>query len=220
VNRWRRRLKGFRPLPKCFSYTFITTRQAYPKRSGSNTNPTALGQFRHDLKTDIERQLDLFAGGYEYGDYFSLAEYETENSISEDEYSVFRSALGHEDRETALDELPTDPLQGFRAVMLHRVISGDLAEVRHAVDLFNFIIECSINAVDNQNPCSYIWIGTATEFGPSWIDRLFQSIESLKYTLGATIRTRGSSVRNSSQGSFYSVWFSAQCIARDGRTVI
>jgi hypothetical protein len=132
---------------------------------------------RDDLKTHIEWQLDLFSDE----DYFSAAEYDVDDAISDAEKAVFRSGLGPEDRETPFEELhPTDLLAGFRAVMLERVASGDLSDIRRAVGLFNHTMEYAIDGLLNRNPRSYIRIETAAQFGPWFIDRLFKSIESLK----------------------------------------
>jgi len=145
--------------------------------------PERFQRLREDLKSHIEHQLDLFPESYDYEGYFLAAEYgNPEDSITDDELPVFRSALAPEDQQTPLRDLhPTDVLQGFRAVMLKR-ISGDLADARTAVELFNWVMECAIEAVDSRNPRSYIRVETAKEFGPWFIDSILESIESLQQT--------------------------------------
>jgi hypothetical protein len=128
-----------------------------------------------DLKTHIEWQLDLFSESYDY------SEDNPECSISDDEKAAFRSVQDAEDCGTAVEDLnPLDVLRGFRAVMLVRVASGDLANIRSAVKMFNYIIACAFDAADN--PQSYIRIETAAQFGPWFIDRLFKSIQGLQQT--------------------------------------
>jgi hypothetical protein len=145
--------------------------------------PEGFQRLREDLKSYIEHQLDLFSESYDYADYFSGGEYgNPEDSISDDELPVFRSALAAEDQQTPLPDLhPLDVLQGLRAVMFKRM-AGDLADARSAVELFNFVMECAIEAVDSRNPRSYIRVETPKEFGPWFIDRILGSIESLQQT--------------------------------------
>ena len=63
-----------------------------------------------------------------------------------------------------------------------RVASGDLAEIRTAIQLFNGIMEGALENVDYENPRSHIRIETAEEFGPRFIDWLLNSVEDLNRT--------------------------------------
>jgi hypothetical protein len=148
--------------------------------------PAEFERLGRDLKSYIEHQLDLFAENSDYAEYFSLADYgDPTDSISDVEEVTFRSALSPAEQNTTLGELDTrDVLHGFRAVILKRVASGDLAEIRSGLELFNRIVEDAIECVDSGNPRSYIRLETAAEFGPRFIDGLLGSVESLKQTWG------------------------------------
>ena len=144
-------------------------------------DPAGINQLRQGLKSYIEHQLDLFMQSADYGEYFSVAEYDSVwEGLAEDEIEVFRLALAPEDRNTAFEALhPTDSLKGFRAVMLHHIGEGDLGEIHWALNLFDAIIESAVEAVDSLNPRSYIRLLTAEEFAPWFIDRLLESVEYL-----------------------------------------
>lgn len=66
---------------------------------------------------------------------------------------------------------PLDSLNGFRVVMLHR-IEGGLDDIRSALELFGYIMECAIEAVDDRNPRSYIALSPVEEFGLWFMDGL------------------------------------------------
>jgi hypothetical protein len=145
-------------------------------------NPASIDRLRQDLKSYIQHQLKLFTISADYGEYFSVAEYDSLwDSLAEHEVSVFRLALQPEDRNTLVEELhPLDGLNGFRAVMLHRINEGDLDDIRSALSLFDDMIECAVEAVDERNPRSYISLETAAQFAASFIDGLLECIECLK----------------------------------------
>jgi hypothetical protein len=126
---------------------------------------------RRELKQYVQHQLDLFSWNSEYADYFSTAEYaDVEESISEDEAAVFQSTLAPEDRGVPLDELhPREQLNGLRAVILRRIGSGNLEDIRAALYLFDGVMESGIPADDTRNPRSYIRIETASEFVPWFV---------------------------------------------------
>jgi hypothetical protein len=139
--------------------------------------PSEFQRLRDDLKAHIELQLELFA------EYLSEAEYDVESSIGDREEGVFRCGLSPADRDKPVDELNAlDTLGGFRAVMLHHVASGKLADMRRAAWLFDHIMEGASEGPFKRNPESYLSIQTAAQFGPWFVDRLFRSIESLKQT--------------------------------------
>ncbi len=143
--------------------------------------PATFDRFRFDFKRYIEQQLEMFSESYDYEEYFSLADYGDEISefIDDDEEAAFRSALRPID--SPLDDLSSrEKLNGFQAVILKRVDSGNLAEIRRGVKLFNWIVEAATDAVDDRNPGSCIWVETTGEFGPTFIDRLLNSVESLE----------------------------------------
>lgn len=81
--------------------------------------------------------------------------------------------------------------------MLHR-IEGGLDDIRSALELFGYIMECAIEAVDDRNPRSYIALSTAEEFGPWFMDGLLEAVDegarrTLRYTayqsfLGETLQ--------------------------------
>lgn len=144
--------------------------------------PSELDRLRNELTSYINLQLDLFSEHSEYAEYFSLAQYDhPADSISDVEQTTFRSALSPPERHSEINELDSwEILRGFRAVILKRVASGDFAEIRSAIELFNRIIEGAIECVDSGNPRSYILIETAKEFGPRFVDGLLESIEFSK----------------------------------------
>lgn len=139
----------------------------------------SINRLREDLKRYVEQHLALFSESCDYEEYFSLAEYDDPSDVLfEDELVVFRSVLSVEDRDLPFDELhPRDVLHGHRAVIFKRLETGDVPAIRSATELFNGIIECAIEAVDDRNPRCYIEIQNAKEFGPKFIDRLLGSIE-------------------------------------------
>ena len=140
--------------------------------------PTALGRLRRDLKNYVNQQLNLFSTSGDYGEFFCVAEFEEWRSLDEDEIKVFKLALPPEERNTSPEELhPADCLNGLRAVMLQRIVEGDLTEIRSALELFDSIIESAIEAVDERNPRSYITLQSAAEFAPWFIDRLLESVD-------------------------------------------
>ena len=146
--------------------------------------PHELQRLGSDLTSYIRNQLDLFSENSSYAEYFSLADYDNPaDSISEAEEATFRSALSPAELTTPLAELDArEILHGFRAVILKRVTSRDLAEIRNGIDLFNWIVEGAIECVDSGNPRSVISIESAAQFGPRFVDGLIRSIECLKQT--------------------------------------
>jgi hypothetical protein len=98
--------------------------------------PSQMDRLRNELTNYINLQLDLFSEHSEYAEYFSLAEYDRPaDSISGFEEAAFRSALSPVQRNTDINELDSSEiLRGFRAVILKRAASGDLAEIRSALD--------------------------------------------------------------------------------------
>ena len=146
--------------------------------------PTEWERLRRDLKKHIGEQLDRFSERSGYAEYFALADYgNPADSITDAEQAVFRSTLDPDDRNIALDQLhASDALRGLRAVILQRVGSGDLTEIRSGVELFNWIIEGAVEGVDSKNPCSRISMRMAAEFGPWFVDRLLGSVERLMET--------------------------------------
>jgi hypothetical protein len=146
--------------------------------------PGSLQRLRTDLRLYIQHHLDLFSESYDYEDYFSQAEYEDpEDALAVEEMTVFRSALSPEDRGAPWANLwARDLLHGYRAVMLHRISTGDLDAIRSATEMFNGIMESAIEGVVGQNPRCYVYIETAKEFGPKFVDRILGSIKRMDET--------------------------------------
>jgi hypothetical protein len=137
---------------------------------------------QQDLAAYIKQQVDLFSESYDYEDYFSCADYGiVEDWVDESEWPIFRSRLDPEDHARPLGELhPRGVLEGFRGVMEHRVVSGELDKMRGAVGLFNFVMEAVLEGVDSHNARSYIRLERADEFAPWLIDSMLSAIASLK----------------------------------------
>jgi hypothetical protein len=146
--------------------------------------PSEMERLRNELTSYIDHQLGLFSECSEYDEYFLHAEYDRPADMIDDfEEAAFRSALSPAERHSDINELDSwELLHGFRVVIRRRVATGNLAEIRSAIGLFNGIVESAIECVDDGNPCSRIRIETAAEFGPRFIDRLLGSVESLKQT--------------------------------------
>lgn len=141
-----------------------------------------IDRLRQDLRRYIQSQLDLFSESFDYGEYFSVAEYDgVWDGLAEDDVKVFKLALSPADRNTAFEELhPSDALNGLRAVVLHHIGEGDLDRLRWALSLFDGIIESAVEGVEFSNPRSYIKLQTTEEFAPWFIDRLLESFEYLR----------------------------------------
>ena len=146
--------------------------------------PSTFGEFRRELKDYIQHQIGLFTVSAEYGEYFSVAEFDGPmESMDEYEESVFRSALAKADRPIPLSELhPLDSLRGLQAVILHRISRDCLADVVMGVELFEYVIECAIPGDDNRNPGSYISVLNVSQFATSFIDGLLESIKNINDT--------------------------------------
>jgi hypothetical protein len=146
--------------------------------------PRDQGRFFQDIKIYLQDQLDLFTMSADYGEYFSAAEYDVDG-LGDKELEIFRSALAREERNRPLEDLHSaDIFAGLRAVMLHQVAAGAVDDVRASLSLFNEIIACAVEGTDERNPRSCIQIQTAGEFAPSFIDRLLESVGSLKQPWG------------------------------------
>jgi hypothetical protein len=141
--------------------------------------PGEMDRLRTELTSYVDHQLDLFSVNSDYEEYFALVEYDhSADMIRDFEEAAFRSALSPADRNANINDLDSLAiLCGFRGVIRNRLGSGNMAEIRSAVELFNGIIEGAIECVDDGNPRSRIRVETAAEFGPVFVDGLLKSIE-------------------------------------------
>jgi hypothetical protein len=146
--------------------------------------PAESDRMGKELSEYIGEQLERFWQSHRYGEYFALADYgNPAHDITDAEEAVFRSALDKEDRGAELAHLQgSDKLRGLRAVILQRVGSGSLSEIRSGVETFNWIVEGAVETVDSENPRSRIDMVTAVEFGPWFVDRLLASVTRLAQT--------------------------------------
>jgi len=141
--------------------------------------PSGTNRLRQDLTSYLSRLLELFSTSYEYGEYFAVAEFESLlESLDENEIQVFKLALRTECRDEALEELsPLTIMAGLEAVILHRISTGDLVEIRLALELFDSIMKSAIECVMYDNPRSYIRLETAAEFAPWFMDGLLEAVD-------------------------------------------
>lgn len=144
--------------------------------------PGEYGRLQEDLVTHIKRQFDLFSESHDYGDYFSCADYGIpEDWLDDSEIETFRSVLDPDERTLPLSDLHSRSMfKGYRTVVERRVQSGDIALIREAIELFNFVMECALPTDDPRNPRCYLWLQTAEEFAPLLIDNLLGAIQALE----------------------------------------
>lgn len=140
--------------------------------------PSNFESLRTDLASTVEHHFSLFSRSV-YGDYFWCAGYEIHEMLDDAEVVIFRSALDAKERKISLSDLhPYDTFCGSRAVVSSHVKEADLDRNKRAIELFNLVMESALPTDGREDPRCCILLQTASEFAPSFINDMLDTVRS------------------------------------------